>query len=74
MRLGKGLWVGVGLVGVVVLVIFLLPRGGERLSGYQEVGLDTERMVSEEGMSYIVDPSKIISGGPPKDGIPSIAP
>lgn len=28
--------------------------------------------VTAEGVKYIVDPDKIISGGPPKDGIPSI--
>ena len=28
--------------------------------------------VTEEGVKYIVEPDKIISGGPPKDGIPSI--
>jgi hypothetical protein len=66
------MWIGVGLVVVIALVIFLLPRDLERPSGYQAISLDTEVMVSEEGLSYIVDPSKIISGGPPKDGIPSI--
>ncbi len=29
-------------------------------------------MVIEDKMDYSVDPSKILSGGPPKDGIPSI--
>ncbi|MBI2668404.1 DUF3179 domain-containing protein [Candidatus Woesearchaeota archaeon] len=28
--------------------------------------------VTEKGVKYLVHPSKIISGGPPKDGIPSI--
>jgi hypothetical protein len=28
--------------------------------------------VTERGVKYIVDPNKILSGGPPKDGIPSI--
>jgi hypothetical protein len=28
--------------------------------------------VDSQGRKYIVDPSKILSGGPPKDGIPSI--
>ena len=31
-----------------------------------------EIKVSSDGIKYIVDPSKIQSGGPPKDGIPSI--
>jgi len=28
--------------------------------------------VTERGVRYIVDPLKIVGGGPPKDGIPSI--
>ncbi len=28
--------------------------------------------MTERGVKYIVDPNKILSGGPPKDGIPSI--
>ena len=28
--------------------------------------------MTPEGVKYIVDPQKIIGGGPPKDGIPSI--
>jgi len=31
-----------------------------------------EIMMTEGGVKYLVDPSKILSGGPPKDGIPSI--
>ena len=31
-----------------------------------------EIKTTPEGVKYIVDPSKIIGGGPPKDGIPSI--
>ncbi len=34
--------------------------------------LEQEIMVDENGVKYIVHPSKILSGGPPKDGIPSI--
>jgi len=29
-------------------------------------------MVTEKGVKYLVNPKKILSGGPPKDGIPSI--
>ena len=28
--------------------------------------------LTEEGVKYIVDPDKLLGGGPPKDGIPSI--
>ncbi len=31
-----------------------------------------EIKVTSEGVKYIVDPQKIIGGGPPKDGIPPI--
>ena len=34
--------------------------------------LEQEILVDERGVKYIVHPSKIRSGGPPKDGIPSI--
>ena len=29
-------------------------------------------MINEDGVKFLVDPSKIVSGGPPMDGIPSI--
>jgi hypothetical protein len=29
-------------------------------------------MTTPSGLKYIVEPSKIVGGGPPKDGIPSI--
>lgn len=42
----------------------------------QEATSSTDRpssiQVDSQGRKYIVDPSKILSGGPPKDGIPSI--
>jgi hypothetical protein len=38
----------------------------------QDVVLAQEIKVDERGVKYIVHPSKIRSGGPPKDGIPSI--
>ncbi|RMF91522.1 MAG: DUF3179 domain-containing protein, partial [Methanobacteriota archaeon] len=31
-----------------------------------------EIKTTPDGVKYIVDPAKIVSGGPPKDGIPSI--
>ena len=31
-----------------------------------------EIKVTPDGVKYIVDPDKIVGGGPPKDGIPSI--
>ncbi len=35
-------------------------------------GEEPEIKVTEDGVKYIVDPKKILGGGPPKDGIPSI--
>ncbi len=38
------------------------------------VGMEEEMGVkmTERGVKYLIDPNKIVSGGPPKDGIPSI--
>ncbi len=33
---------------------------------------ETEIKVTPGGVKYIVDPAKLVGGGPPKDGIPSI--
>ncbi len=41
----------------------------------QEPMVETENQsikVTAKGIKYIVDPDKIVSGGPPRDGIPSI--
>jgi hypothetical protein len=37
-----------------------------------EGGEPEQIMVTDKGVKYIVDPNKILSGGPPMDGIPSI--
>jgi hypothetical protein len=37
-----------------------------------EVTEEHEIKVTREGIKYIVEPNKVVSGGPPKDGIPSI--
>lgn len=37
-----------------------------------KTGEEYEIKVTPEGVKYIVDPEKIVGGGPPKDGIPSI--
>ncbi len=43
----------------------------------ESAGAETESLppgiqLTEDGVKYLVHPSKILSGGPPKDGIPSI--
>jgi len=45
------------------------PTPSEQIPPPEE---EYEIMVTPEGVKYIVDPEKIVSGGPPKDGIPSI--
>lgn len=44
----------------------------EEITEPRETEAEMEIKVTEEGVKYIVDPQKIVSGGPPKDGIPSI--
>lgn len=72
MKLRRMAWIGLVVFVILVAVIFFLPLGGRESPDYKAISLDTEEMVEEGGLKYIVDPSKIISGGPPKDGIPSI--
>ena len=64
----------IGAIVVAVAVFFFIYYGGtgSNLPSYNPVSLETSEMVQEEEMDYSVDPSKILSGGPPKDGIPSI--
>lgn len=38
----------------------------------QAIEINREIKVTQNGVKYLVDPDKIVSGGPPKDGIPSI--
>ena len=69
----KKVFLTVSLITLVIIILAtLVIKYSAPKSEYNPVSLDTEKMVTEEGMEYIVDPSKILSGGPPKDGIPSI--
>jgi len=71
MIFNKLAWGVVLIIGIGLLLLW--PSSVDEPSlDYEPISLDTEKMVEEEDMDYIVDPSKIISGGPPKDGIPSI--
>lgn len=47
------------------------PKTGKAMELSQE---EKEQgvMLTDKGVKYLVDPEKILSGGPPKDGIPSI--
>lgn len=44
----------------------------EKIPEITEMEKEEGVKMTERGVKYIVDPKKIISGGPPKDGIPSI--
>ena len=44
----------------------------EKLPEIVEMEEELGIMLTERGVKYIVDPNKIVSGGPPMDGIPSI--
>ncbi|MBW2998601.1 DUF3179 domain-containing protein [Candidatus Woesearchaeota archaeon] len=69
-------------IGIVVLafVIFSFNLTNEEPILFEEVNEEIEVVesfegeinITEDGIKYIVHPSKILSGGPPKDGIPSI--
>lgn len=60
-------------VGGVLLLIFTIV-GGALTAGGNEKGpiQGPEIKKTDDGTRYIIHPSKIRSGGPPKDGIPSI--
>lgn len=44
----------------------------EKIAEIAEMEREMGIMMTERGVKYLVDPKKIVSGGPPKDGIPSI--
>ncbi len=46
--------------------------GIEKLPEIKQMEEELDIKMTERGVKYIVDPEKIVSGGPPKDGIPSI--
>ena len=44
----------------------------EKLPGIEKKEKEEKIKMTDRGVKFIVDPEKIVSGGPPKDGIPSI--
>ena len=59
----------------LILSLLLVPLIGcakEQTANTAAPEPEYEIKVTSEGVKYIVDPQKIIGGGPPKDGIPSI--
>ena len=63
---------------VVLLLVGLLGCAQQETPDLDKIPEITEMeeemgvMLTERGVKYIVDPEKLVSGGPPKDGIPSI--
>jgi hypothetical protein len=60
---------------ILLLILFLLFFGTGQQSPVPEISEEDEMMgiqVTADGTKYLVHPDKIRSGGPPKDGIPSI--
>ena len=63
------------LIVVVALVTVFVPKNNFDTSTAQPTGQEIKGYAIKQtvdGTKYIIDPSMIRSGGPPKDGIPSI--
>jgi hypothetical protein len=58
----------VGTTGTVEDDSKTIDKIPEIIEMEEEMGI----MLTERGVKYLVDPEKIVGGGPPKDGIPSI--
>ena len=68
------LYLGYAIIIVVIALIigiFLFNQEGTNMGTNTDFD-EGEIKVTADGTKYIIDPDKIISGGPPKDGIPSI--
>ncbi len=59
------------LVLVAGIALYLSGMKKQESNQASEIGNQSIK-ITAEGVKYIVDPDKILSGGPPKDGIPSI--
>ncbi|MCH7568609.1 MAG: DUF3179 domain-containing protein [Nanoarchaeota archaeon] len=71
-------WI-IPIIVILVLAVFLIIQNQKGSIEKMEIpykggsgNLGDEIKITEKGIKYIVDPSKIRGGGPPKDGIPSI--
>ena len=63
------------ILGILALAALVGCAQSDTLEEQQATSAEdgsTSIKVDSQGRKYIVDPSKILSGGPPKDGIPSI--
>ena len=71
------MYVIIGIAILAGLFFVFQPSGNENIDTsssqvIEETPKGQEIKVAADGTKYIVDPSKIRGGGPPKDGIPSI--
>ena len=63
------------MMGLVVTLFLACPQPANAQEKIPEIVEMEEEMgikMTARGVKYIVDPAKLVGGGPPKDGIPSI--
>jgi len=65
------------ILGLIVLMVLVGcakkdKTGLEKTPGTKKIEKETGVKMTKRGVKYIVNPDKLVSGGPPKDGIPSI--
>jgi len=66
-------WALAGVILVIIFLVFYNTRGDILPKKPTEVvRQEGDIKIASDGTKFIIDPSKIIGGGPPKDGIPSI--
>jgi hypothetical protein len=78
--MNKTNWIITIIIIVILIagtVIFILPGDSKMINTENSQVIEESPdgdviRVSEDGTKFIIDPDKIVSGGPPKDGIPSI--
>ena len=70
------IWFGLILVGILLILFSMV---GDSSVDFEAIGSEVDDVsgdkvgaVRDAEIAPLVDPSKIVSGGPPKDGIPSI--
>lgn len=65
---------------LILLISLVIPLGCaqqetptmEKIPQLTEMEKETGVMLTARGVKYLIDPEKLVGGGPPKDGIPSI--
>lgn len=62
----------VALAGVLLLGYSQLADAMEKIPEITEMEREMDIKMTARGVKYIVDPAKLVDGGPPKDEIPSI--